>query len=356
MPPLPKKRVVVIGAGNYGTAMAYVASFQNEVRWYARDAAQAKAINETRRNPRYLTAECEVPASVTATADLKEAFAGGVDIVVLALPAQKCPGWLEENKSFLVEEEESPEAESSSLGKKKKKKKKVLVCSTAKGLYLPTKELMSTAMYLPGIRFAVLSGPSFAAQIVQQHPTAVVVASKHLADAVELQFALSTPRFRVYASQDVVGVELGGALKNVLAIGAGMIQGSGFGINTMAAYVTRAARELQVLCIAMGGDEATVNGLSGVGDLVLSAFGDLSRNRSCGVRLARGETLEDILTAGTTVEGVPTAEVAADFAAKCNLDLPLFNAVHCILKGELTCQQALDKLMTRPLGMERPLL
>ena len=170
-----------------------------------------------------------------------------------------------------------------------------------------------------------------------------------------VQFALSSLTFRVYASQDTVGVELGGALKNPLAIGAGMIEGAGFGINTMAAYVTRATRELTVLCIAMGGRPETIAGLAGVGDLMLTAFGDLSRNRTCGLRLARGEALGGIL-ASTTVEGVPTADVAADFAKRCNLDLPLFAAVHAILHGRLAVEDALPHLMSRPLGTEVPLI
>merc|ERR1711948_26961 len=124
----------------------------------------------------------------------------------------------------------------------------------------------------------------------------------------------------------LIGVELGGALKNPLAIGAGMIEGAGFGINTMAAYLTRACRELRLITIAMGAQPDTVNGLSGIGDLMLTAFGDLSRNRTCGIRLAKGEKLEDILAA-STVEGVPTAKVAMHYAHMCNLDLPIFSAV-----------------------------
>merc|ERR1712060_1000766 len=179
---------------------------------------------------------------------------------------------------------------------------------------------------------AVLSGPSFAKQIIQKTPTVVVVASKQLEHAVKVQHALSCPSFRIYASEDLVGVELGGALKNPLAIGAGMIEGAGMGINTMAAYLTRACRELRLICIAMGGKPETVNGLSGIGDLMLTAFGELSRNRTCGIRLAKGEELQDIL-AETTVEGVPTAEVAMDFAHRCNLQLPIFAAVASVLKG-----------------------
>merc|ERR1712048_605868 len=199
-----------------------------------------------------------------------------------------------------------------------------------------------------------LSGPSFAKQIVQEFPTVVVVASKDINQAVEVRDALSNSSFRIYASDDLVGVELGGSLKNPLAIGAGLIEGAGYGINTMAAYLTRACRELRLICVAMGGRPETVNGLSGIGDLMLTAFGELSRNRTCGMRLAKGETLESIL-ATTTVEGVPTAEVASHFASMCNLDLPIFSAVNGILSGTIDAANAPQLLMSRPLGTEIPM-
>lgn len=329
--------VAVVGAGAFGTAMAHLAARNgHRVRWFARDAAQAAAINADRRNPRYLS-EFEVPAGVEATADVAFAL-DGASLVLLAVPAQKAPAWVAANRDAVP-----PTA---------------LVCSTAKGLFLERRELLSTALSRAFGRpqtLAFLSGPSFAKQILENHPTAVVVASRLLADAVAVQFALSSLTFRVYASQDTVGVELGGALKNPLAIGAGMIEGAGFGINTMAAYVTRATRELTVLCVAMGGRPETIAGLAGVGDLMLTAFGDLSRNRTCGLKLARGEALDAIL-ARTTVEGVPTADVAADFATRCNLDLPLFAAVHAILRGRLAVKDALPSLMSRPLGTETPLI
>lgn len=203
-------------------------------------------------------------------------------------------------------------------------------------------------------RLCFLSGPSFAKQILDGHPTAVVVASHLLADAVFVQFTLSNLLFRVYASQDTIGVELGGALKNPLALGAGLIEGRGYGINTMAAYVTRAARELSILSIAHGGRPETISGLAGVGDLMLTAFGDLSRNRNCGLRLAKGEKLEAILSQAT-VEGVPTAQVAVEFAARCNLYLPLFKMINDIITGNVEVDKALELLMSRPLGPETPL-
>jgi len=330
------KEICVLGAGAFGTAMAWCAARNgHRVRWFARDAVQVKQINETHRNPKYLS-EFELPDNIVATTDAAEALRG-CDLVILALPAQKTPDWIREHRDAIPAD--------------------VVFCSTAKGLYLPGKQLLSEAMlaaFARPQRLAFLSGPSFARQILEGHPTAVVVASALLADAVTVQFALSGLRFRVYASQDTVGVELGGALKNPLALGAGMIEGRGYGINTMAAYVTRAARELSILSIAHGGKPETIAGLAGVGDLMLTAFGELSRNRNCGLRLARGEKLEDIL--GTaTVEGVPTAQVAVEFAARCNLDLPLFTIIHGILSNEIEVDEALELIMKRPLGTEIPI-
>eukprot|EP00604_Paraphysomonas_vestita_P004418 CAMPEP_0174823170 /NCGR_PEP_ID=MMETSP1107-20130205/22058_1 /TAXON_ID=36770 /ORGANISM="Paraphysomonas vestita, Strain GFlagA" /LENGTH=221 /DNA_ID=CAMNT_0016044681 /DNA_START=379 /DNA_END=1042 /DNA_ORIENTATION=- len=164
-------------------------------------------------------------------------------------------------------------------------------------------------------------------------PTAVVVASRFLYNAVAVQRMLSTERFRIYASQDMIGVELGGALKNPLAIGAGMLEGMSMGINTISAYVTRSSMELMELCKAMGGEPHTISGLSGIGDLMLTAFGEMSRNRTFGKKLAQGEKLVDLLRT-TTVEGVPTAQVAVYFADKCGLELPIFRSVASIIEGE----------------------
>jgi glycerol-3-phosphate dehydrogenase (NAD+) len=331
------QNICVLGGGNFGTAMAFLAGGKGHaVRWYCRDANQAKTIAATRRNPRYLS-DIELPDGLCVTSDVAEALRGA-DLIFSALPAQATPRFIQTHRDAIPP--------------------KAIFCCTSKGLYLEDGCFLSEAMLKAFERpqtLAFLSGPSFARQICERHPTALVCASAKLADAVRVQFALSSSRFRVYASQDTVGVELGGALKNPLAIGAGMIEGAGFGINTLAAFVTRATRELTVLCVAMGGRPETISGLAGVGDLMLTAFGDLSRNRNCGLRLAKGESLDSILKS-CTVEGVPTASVAKAFATKCNLDLPLFTAVAMIIDGHLKVEDALDHLMSRPLGTEVPLL
>jgi len=300
---------------------------------YVRRREVAREIKLTGQNAHYLPG-LQLPRTVTATTDVEEALRG-TELIIHALPAQKSPAWIEEHRDLIPPD--------------------VIYCSTAKGLHLDSKSLLSTAMLKAFGRdqpLAVLSGPSFAKEIVSEQPTSVVVASKKLADAVFVQRVMSSTTFRVYASQDTVGVELGGALKNPLALGAGMIEGLGFGINTMSAYVTRSCAELTSLCMAMGGKSETISGLSGVGDLMLTAFGSLSRNRSCGIRLVKGESLEDIL-ATTTVEGVPTAEVAVMFAEQCNLHLPIFRTVNNILQGKLKPEDfVVTAMMTLPLTME----
>ncbi|KAL3909176.1 MAG: hypothetical protein SGILL_008189, partial [Bacillariaceae sp.] len=241
-------KIGVLGAGAFGTSMAAACSRKghNVILW-ARDAEQVKTINETRRNPKYGMDAFELLDNLKATNNLEEACKNA-DILFLALPAQRIPQFCKDHGALI-----DP---------------KTIICNTAKGLYVPTQQLLSEAVLealeRPEQPYATLSGPSFALEIMQGMPTAVVVASKLLYNAVTIQRAMSTLKFRVYSSQDLVGVQLGGALKNPLAIGAGMIEGCGYGMNTLSAYVTRSAAELRSLCIAMGGHPDTVTGLSGV--------------------------------------------------------------------------------------------
>jgi glycerol-3-phosphate dehydrogenase (NAD+) len=328
-------KIGVLGAGAFGTSMATVAGRRgHRVILWARDAAQVQTMKETRRNPKYGMDEFELPENILPTNSLEEACQGA-DILILALPAQRVPEFCRQHVSLIEE--------------------KTVLCNTAKGLYVPTEQLLSDAvleaMDRPDQPYAVLSGPSFAVEIMQGMPTAVVVASKLLYHAVKVQRAMSSLTFRIYSSQDLVGVQLGGALKNPLAVGAGMIEGAGFGINTLAAYVTRSSNELRSLCIAMGGHPDTITGLSGVGDLMLTAFGSLSRNRTLGKRLMEGEKLDDLLKE-KTVEGVPTAKVAVAYAKQCGLDTPFFEAIHKLLSGEVNPAEAQMLLMNRPLKSE----
>eukprot|EP01039_Chlorochromonas_danica_P008444 gene8444-9310_t len=322
-------KIAVVGAGAFGTAVAEIAARNgNHVTMVARKQEVVDSINLNHVNPHYLS-EFTLSENVTACLSVHEALEG-CELLFLAIPTQLVPSWLGDHKDVL-----SPD---------------LLICNTAKGLYLAENCLLTDAIHHVLGRdqpYAILSGPSFAQEMMLNYPTAVVIASKYLYHAVKIQRALTTLTFRCYTSQDVIGVQLGGALKNPLAIGAGMIEGMGMGINTMAAYLTRSSLELQALCKAMGGEPQTISGLSGVGDLILTAFGSLSRNRKLGIRMSKGEKVEDV-TQEMTVEGVPTAQVAVEFARRCGLDLPIFNAVAMILTGQLPIEDAHVHLMGRP--------
>eukprot|EP01039_Chlorochromonas_danica_P006766 gene6766-7476_t len=325
----------VIGAGAFGTALAEIAARNgNDVKILTRKKEVMDTINYKHFNPHYLS-EFPLNEKIHACIEVDDILIG-CDLLILALPTQTIPNWLKDHKEKIP--------------------KDLLICNTAKGLYLAENCLLSEAIDRAMGReqpYAILSGPSFAKELMLDRPTAVVVASKYLYHAVKIQRALSTMTFRCYPSQDVIGVQLGGALKNPLAIGAGVIEGMDIGINTMAAYLTRSSLELQALCQAMGGEPQTISGLSGVGDLILTAFGELSRNRSMGVRLSRGEKVEDIVKA-MTVEGVPTALVAVKFAKQCGLDLPIFQAVADLIHGTLPLDEAHIHLMGRPVHEDVP--
>ncbi|KAI9997005.1 hypothetical protein PInf_000438 [Phytophthora infestans] len=328
-----KVKVTVLAAGAFGIAMAtLVARRKHDVFLYARDANVVQTINETHRSPRVFPQFNLLP-NIRATTSVAEATSDA-KIVIVCLPAQLTP-------DFLAQYRDDVQTDA------------VLVI-TCKGLYLKTKQLLAEPILEALQRdqpLAFLSGPSFALELMNNAPSAVVVAAKLLYHAVYVQRLLSTVDFRIYSSQDIVGVQLGGALKNPLAIGAGMVEGAGYKINTLAAYVTRSSLELQKLCLAMGGQPMTISGLSGIGDLMLTAFGSLSRNRTFGLRLIQGEKSEDLLRE-TTVEGVPTAEVAVYFAEQCGLDLPIFRTVNAMIKGHVKREQLQELLMNRPLKSE----
>jgi len=335
-------KILVIGAGAYGTAMAYTAAVNgHEVTMYMRDPKQCECINQEGYNPKYLSdyklnALPGTVRGICTEKDLQQELQTPDVVVILALPCQKTPVWIRDHRDMIPPN--------------------VLLCSTAKGLYLPTQQLIGHAILDALDRaeqpLAFLSGPSFAEEIMKGFPTAVVVASDQLFLAVKMQKILSNKRsFRVYTSQDPVGVQLGGALKNPLAVGAGMIAGMGFGTNTLSACVTRASRELCDLCIAMGGNPKTIDGLSGIGDLMLTCFSSQSRNQRCGQRLIKGEAVADI-EKDYTVEGVPTADVAVAYADMCGLELPLFRTVYDLIHKNITPEEAVPYLMGRPLLQE----
>jgi glycerol-3-phosphate dehydrogenase (NAD(P)+) len=329
-------RVAVLGAGSFGTCLAILCSRQHDVSLWARDPALAASINQDRKNPRYLK-DAEVPPRVRATADLGEALEG-CDIVICAVPSQGVRTVMGEAAAGMA-----PGA---------------IVVSTIKGIEPGTCFLMHQVLedVLPPDRhprIVCLSGPSFAREVAAGKPTVVTIACREEAHAVAVRDALSSPWFRCYSSTDVVGVELGGALKNVIALAVGTSDGLGLGQNSRAALMTRGLAEITRLGVRLGANPLTFLGLSGMGDLVLTCTGDLSRNRSVGLELGRGRRLEEILAGMSEVaEGVRTTHAACELAERVGVELPIAQMVREVLNGTLAPRAAVERLMTRELKSE----
>jgi glycerol-3-phosphate dehydrogenase (NAD(P)+) len=329
------QRVAVLGAGSWGTALAaHLARVGHDVALWARDATLAGEIASDRVNRRYLP-DVTLPPGVRCSADLGQALHLAA-FAVLAVPSHGLRGVLREAAPALP-----PGA--------------VLV-STAKGLESGTLSRMSqvvadeTAGRFPVV---VLSGPSFAAEVARRMPTAVLAASSDACAVAAVQGCFRGPAFRLYGSDDVTGVEIGGALKNVIAIAAGVVEGVGLGANAMAALITRGLAEISRLACAEGGRRETLAGLSGLGDLVLTCTGDLSRNRRVGVELGRGRTLADVLNGMRMVaEGVRTTGAAMSLGARHGIELPITAEMAEVLEGRRTPARALEALMERPQKQE----
>ena len=325
------RRVAVLGAGSWGTAIAvHLARVGHDVRLWGRDPALVREVVARRANAIYLP-DVSLPDGVSVTANLADAV-DGTDLVVSAIPSHGCRDVMRELSRHL-----SPHA---------------TVVSATKGLEADTLLRMSEVMTeeLGATRsVVVLSGPSFALEVAQQLPTAVLVASHDPAAAEFVQTEFRGPYFRLYASSDVIGVELGGALKNVIAIAAGVVEGLGLGQNALAALITRGLAEIGRLACAAGAQRETFSGLSGLGDLVLTCTGALSRNRHVGLELARGRRLGDILSGMKMVaEGVKTTRAALALGARHGVELPITTQMAAVLSGSADVRSALDALMLRP--------
>ena len=330
-------RAAVIGGGSWGTALASVLGRNgHETVVWAHDAEVARALAEKHQNPKYLDG-LQLPDNVTGTHDLALALAGA-EMVVAVSPSHVTRKVMEDALPLLP-------------------KATPLVCAT-KGIeneslltmYEVLEEVLPAELH-PYI--SCLSGPSFAKETVQRMPTAVVVAAPWEKMAQRVQRAFSNDYFRVYTSVDVTGVELGGSLKNVCAIAAGISDGMGFGNNTRAAIMTRGLAELVRLAVRKGANPLTLSGLAGMGDLVLTCTGELSRNRAVGLGLGRGQTLAQVLSGMTQVaEGVRTAQSVHDLAHKLSVEMPLHDAIYRILYENLPPKAALQSLTSRELKSE----
>jgi glycerol-3-phosphate dehydrogenase (NAD(P)+) len=325
--------VSVLGSGSWGTALAmHLARAGKPVTLWARKpetVATLRAAGEhTACHPGF-----PFPASLTPSDDLERAC-GTADAVVVSCPSHAVRALGEQIRPLL--------------------RPGTLIVSTSKGVEQATHATMSDVLedVLPehATRVSVLSGPSFAREVVQGLPTAVTAASGYLSVAEELQQLFSGPTFRVYTSTDVVGVEIGGAVKNVIAVAAGVSDGLGFGHNTRAALITRGLAEISRLGTHLGANPATLYGLSCLGDLVLTCTGDLSRNRTVGLRLGRGETLEEIVASMTEVaEGVRNTASVRGLARSAGLDMPITEQMYAVLyEGKEPSRAVADLLGRRP--------
>jgi glycerol-3-phosphate dehydrogenase (NAD(P)+) len=339
------KTLSILGGGSWGTALAIVLSPRFEhIRLWVYESDLAARMRITRENDVYLPG-LPLPAGVEVTHDLAVAL-GGADVVLGVVPSKFARGLWQRALPHVAP--------------------KTIFVSATKGLEPGTLMRMSEVlaqvtkeMQAEGTEprvepsIAVLSGPTFAREVAHGEPAAVVVVSSQLEVAVRVQQAFSGPTFRLYASSDPIGVEIGGALKNVIAIAAGVVEGLGLGNNTMAALITRGLAEITRLAVAMGGHPKTLAGLAGLGDLVLTCTGDLSRNRHVGVELARGRTLAAI-TASTPMvaEGVETCGSAVALGAKFGVDLPIIQQMHEVLHRGKQPREALRELMDRSLKSE----
>lgn len=326
------ERIGVVGAGSWGTTLANVlADNGNEVVLWSFEEDVTAAIEETGENTVYLPGVA-LSSNLTATSDLAAAVEES-GVVLSVSPSQHVRGVMKQAAPHVRED--------------------ALIVSASKGIETRTLETMAEVLEeaLPETRprqHCFLSGPSFATEVARKHPTAVTVASRDSHAARRAQELFQADYFRVYTSHDVTGVELGGALKNVMALAAGMAAGLGFGHNTMAALITRGLAELTRLSLAMGASERTLAGLSGMGDLILTCTGDLSRNRTVGVELGKGRTLTEVLSEMRMVaEGVETTRATHALAQREGIDMPIVAEVHAVLFEERSPAEAVKTLMLR---------
>jgi glycerol-3-phosphate dehydrogenase (NAD(P)+) len=329
------RKIAIIGAGAWGTALALVAARAgNIVRLWAHSAEVASLLQRERENKVYLPG-FSLPETIKPSNDLAAAL-GDAEFVITAVPSHLCRQIYQQMLPGLHPE--------------------MVLVNATKGLEIETRMRMEEVVrdvvaFAP--RYVALSGPSFALEVANDEPCAIVGASSQIDWAVRVQETLSTNRFRIYTNNDVIGVEIGGAIKNVMAISTGAISGLGLGYNSSAALVTRGLAEMTRLALRLGGKAETLAGLSGLGDLVLTCFGELSRNRRVGYELGRGRRLPEIMSEMRTIaEGVKTARAAHELATGLAVELPITTGVYQMLYQGKSPRELLTELMERPLRSE----
>lgn len=323
------KKIGLIGAGSWGTALAItLAGKGHEVRIWDLDETHLKELAENRENVRYLPG-IKFPDTLNVKDSVKETLEGR-DIVLFSAPAQHFRSALTGAKEYLTKE--------------------MVVVNVAKGIEQGSLMRMSEIALeiAPDMKYVALSGPSHAEEVGKAMPTTVAIASTNPEYAKYIQEEFSTERFRVYTSDDVVGLELGGALKNIIALGAGISDGMGFGDNAKAALMTRGLAEMKRLGLKLGADPQTFLGLAGVGDLIVTCTSMHSRNRRCGIMIGEGmnpkEATEKV---GMVVEGMFTAIAAKELAMKVDVDMPITESINDVIDGKISAKEAVEYLMGR---------
>jgi glycerol-3-phosphate dehydrogenase (NAD(P)+) len=330
-------KICVLGAGAWGTALAVNAAGRHAVSLWARDAAQVQAMTAARENARYLPG-VPLPPSLALRSGSALAAVAGAELAIIATPMAALREQL-----LLLRDAACPVA---------------WLCKGVEPALAGADGLLAheiQAQVAPGLVAGVLSGPSFAQEVAQGRPTALVAASAHPALREALVDAFHGPSLRVYANEDIVGVEVGGAVKNVLAIATGLADGLALGLNARAALITRGLAEMTRLGLALGARPDTFMGLSGLGDLVLTATGDLSRNRKVGLLLAKGQTLaQAVASLGHVAEGVYCARTVVQRARHLGVEMPIAESVVALLDGRVRPAEAVAELMSREPGVEAP--
>ena len=323
------KKITVIGAGSFGTALAILLTDKGyDVSIWGRSEEQLALMREKRENPHYLPG-VKLSEKLNIEGNLKSALINA-EIIVFSVPAQNFRSVLESSREYI--------------------KSSSTIVNVAKGI--EKKSLLRLSQVaedvIPDIKYVTLSGPSHAEEVARNLPTTVTVASLDNQLSKEIQEVFNNERFRVYTNDDIIGVELGGALKNIIALGAGISDGMGFGDNAKAAIMTRGITEMCRLGLAMGANMNTFSGLTGIGDLIVTCTSMHSRNRRCGILMGEGiSTDKAVEKVGMVVEGISTAEAAYELAKLYNIEMPLTECICQMIKGEIDALEAVSLLMGR---------
>lgn len=322
----------IVGAGSWGTALAQTFACKgHKIYLYARRSEQREELEITRENKKYLKG-VNLVENIVISKSLNETVVDK-DMVLMAVPTQSFRGVYEEVSNILLNKNQNP-----------------VILNVAKGIEKKTHLLLSSVakQVRPESRYAILSGPSHAEEVGRFKPTTVAIASDDIDLSKKLQNELITSRFRIYVNDDLKGVELGGALKNIIALGAGISDGIGFGDNARAALMTRGLVEMTRIGTAMGAKRDTFSGLTGLGDLIVTCDSKHSRNRRCGILIGEGmKVSEAIEEVGMVVEGITTTEATYELASKLNVEMPITEAIYKVIEGKINALEAVDILMGR---------